>query len=659
MKLKYIFGTLVASLLALALPACDEQKELVIIDGNLPIKTKTLYMVGSATPNGWSIDDPTPLTATEDDVLVFEWEGDLRPGEIKLCLTPGSWNAAFIRPKVDGEEISSTANIENQTFTMHAGDPDRKWKVTEAGRYRLHFDLRNWTMSATYMGAPAPVVKDPIVADAVYLVGTAINGWDMEKTAKAVKESDYIFVYEGELRPGEFKAALMEGTWDQPFIRPETADVTITKDSISSHEFAFCTNPDDKWNVIDHAVYRVTFDLQNWKINTEFVSAIVEEQKPIAAPVVYLFGEATPGKWDLDLAEELIPTAANKYVYKWTGTLTKGDFKMSLEKAFDGIKFLRPETDGSVLNSKGFASNKVIFTYGPDNKWKVTEGGTYAITLDLENYTISAVYNGAAEDPVIPQPDVKTPIVAEELYMIGTATQGQWSFDAAEKFTKSSSDPYVFTWTGELAAGSIKMSPVKNYDAKFIRPASADVPVSSAGVAMPDFVYTASPDNMWKVTEAGVYTITLNLEKYTIAVVYKGAPEYPEPAIPGGLDTKTLYMIGSATAGGWSWDNVTPLTKMEGKRYIFVWEGELSAGEMKASAVIDPSWGGKFVRPTVNTVIGTAGLKACKIQNTAGDPDNKWTVSKAGRYRLTFDLGNWTLDADYLPAPAQARKKKR
>ncbi|EJW99747.1 hypothetical protein EVA_12145, partial [gut metagenome] len=33
---------------------CEGEKTLVIIEGNLPIKTSTLYMVGDATPNGWS-----------------------------------------------------------------------------------------------------------------------------------------------------------------------------------------------------------------------------------------------------------------------------------------------------------------------------------------------------------------------------------------------------------------------------------------------------------------------------------------------------------------------------------------------------------------------------------------------------------------------------
>ena len=77
-----------ACIIAAGAAACDDHKDLIIIEGNLPIKTTTLYMVGDATPNGWSIDAPTPFEASEEDPLVFSWEGSLNPGELKL--TTGS-----------------------------------------------------------------------------------------------------------------------------------------------------------------------------------------------------------------------------------------------------------------------------------------------------------------------------------------------------------------------------------------------------------------------------------------------------------------------------------------------------------------------------------------------------------------------------------------
>lgn len=64
MKIKNIFSGLLA-MAAVALTGCDSEKDLVIIDGQLPLKTSTLFMVGDATPSGWSIDNPTPMTQSE------------------------------------------------------------------------------------------------------------------------------------------------------------------------------------------------------------------------------------------------------------------------------------------------------------------------------------------------------------------------------------------------------------------------------------------------------------------------------------------------------------------------------------------------------------------------------------------------------------------
>lgn len=100
MKIKNIISMLSGMLMLAGLTGCDGEKGIVIIDGNLPIKTSTLYMVGDATPNGWSIDTPTPLTPTDEDPLVFTWEGALNAGEMKLCLTTGSWDAPSYAPSM-------------------------------------------------------------------------------------------------------------------------------------------------------------------------------------------------------------------------------------------------------------------------------------------------------------------------------------------------------------------------------------------------------------------------------------------------------------------------------------------------------------------------------------------------------------------------------
>ena len=134
MKPIYKFLSIVMLLIAVTFASCEGEKDLVVIEGNLPIKTNTLYMVGDATPTGWNIDAPTAFTPSQEDPL-----------------ETGNWGGVFVMPVNNGCKISKSG-IENTTFSlMPTGNPDNKWKVEDAGKYKLIFDLRNWTVSAIYI----------------------------------------------------------------------------------------------------------------------------------------------------------------------------------------------------------------------------------------------------------------------------------------------------------------------------------------------------------------------------------------------------------------------------------------------------------------------------------------------------------------------------
>lgn len=366
--------------------SCDGEKDLTIIDGNLPIKTSTLFMVGDATPNGWSIDAPTPFTASEADPMIFEWTGSLNKGDMKLCLTTGSWDAAFIRPMTAGEEISKT-NITNKTFDMHAGDPDNKWKVTEEGKYKLSFDMRNWTFSTEYLGEKDKPAVEPIEAEALYMVGDATpNGWNIDAPTMLTK-AGYVYTYEGELKAGDLKCCLTTGSWDQSFVRPDADGVKINKDGVEDENFVFTTGPDNKWKVEETGNYRLTFDLEHWTIKAEYLGAIETPKDPIVADNVWMIGTATPGGWSLDDAAQYTKDANNKYIFTWEGDLKLGTLKACTKKDFSAA-FIRPSSANVAITKQGVAADDFVFTTSPDDQWEVKEAGKYRIILDLEHYTI-------------------------------------------------------------------------------------------------------------------------------------------------------------------------------------------------------------------------------------------------------------------------------
>ena len=521
MKLPNIFKALACTALLAVAAGCDGEKDLIIIEGNLPIKTSTLYLVGDATPSGWSIDTPTPMEADPDDALLFSWEGSLTTGELKLCLTTGSWDAAFIRPAAAGTAIGREA-ITDAPFKMHAGDPDDKWNVTAAGVYRLSFNLRDWTMSSTFVReADAPVVE-PIEADMLYLVGDAAPlSWNIDAPTECVKESDYVFSFEGPLTAGELKACIATGTWDQSFVRPASSGVEISRDGVADGTFVFTASPDHKWNVTDPGIYRLTFDLSAWTIQATWLGEIVVDNSPIESETLFMIGDATPGGWSMDDATAFTRDADNTYIFTWEGALAAGHMKACLQP--DGTfscPFLRPAEADVEIGPDGVAAPEFVYTTGPDDQWLVTEAGTYRITFDLEHYTIAVerTTQGGGDD----EGDKPEPIESETLYMIGDATPGGWSMDDATAFTRDADDSYIFAWEGTLTTGDMKacLQPDGTFSCPFLRPAHSGCTIGPDGVAAPGFVYTTDPDDKWTVTAEGRYRIVFNLREYTITTTY-------------------------------------------------------------------------------------------------------------------------------------------
>lgn len=519
----FVAGALAAAMLGCV--SCEGEKDLIIIEGNLPIKTTTLYMVGDATPTGWSIDNPTPLAAEGEDPLVFEWEGSLNTGEIKLCLVPGSWDVGFIRPETNGTAISST-DITDATFAMHAGDPDDKWKVTEAGSYHLTFDLRNWTMSTRYLGsAPAPVIE-PIETETVYMVGDATpNGWNIDAPTELTKVSAYIFEYEGVLLAGELKCCLAPGSWDVDFIRPASEGVEINRDGVADPGFVFTGSPDNKWKVSVGGTYKLTFDLEKWTIAAKFLAELpTQEKTPIEAENVYMIGDATPGGWSLDAASTFTKTSG--YVWTWEGELVNGSFKAMTDNSSFDVPFIRPEKAGVEVNDKGVAESGFVFTTAPDDQWKVTKAGTYKLTLDLENWTIAAEYKGGGSEPEEPEqpeqpvdPGTK-PFEAKTLNLIGDATPGGWSMDELTALTLDADGNFV--WEGELKTGEMKacVEADGSFSCPFVRPTFNGCKISRTGVEDPAFVYTTDPDDKWQIADAGKYRLVFDTKKWTLTATF-------------------------------------------------------------------------------------------------------------------------------------------
>lgn len=106
---------------------------------SLFVPYEELWLVGDATPGGWTLDDATPMTKTGD--YTFEWTGTLNAGEMKItCDKKGDWMGAWFMSSAEGEAPTGEEQI--MTFVDKANNPtesgtDRKWVIGESGTYTI------------------------------------------------------------------------------------------------------------------------------------------------------------------------------------------------------------------------------------------------------------------------------------------------------------------------------------------------------------------------------------------------------------------------------------------------------------------------------------------------------------------------------------------
>ena len=258
----------------LAMMSCHDDKDINVINEELPLKVAHLYMVGDATPTGWSIDNPTELTRDANDQFIFTYHGKLNVGEMKFPLTKGDWGATFIYAPTAGTEISEKG-VAQPGIDVRKGGNDTKWKVTQAGIYTLTLNLREYKISATYEGAE-PIT--PIASKTLGFIGDATPaGWSDVAATMFTKTSDtpLQFTYEGHLKTGEFKLTY-DGTvlkkYAGPYILAPEANVTLNGDGVSKQGMNV-GGTDNKWKVTQAGTYKITINFSTKKINVTYIGA--------------------------------------------------------------------------------------------------------------------------------------------------------------------------------------------------------------------------------------------------------------------------------------------------------------------------------------------------------------------------------------------------
>ena len=69
--MKYGMYLMLALLAPASFQSCNDDKDIVVITEELPLKVDHLYMVGDATPAGWNIGDPYEMLRINTSLLIM------------------------------------------------------------------------------------------------------------------------------------------------------------------------------------------------------------------------------------------------------------------------------------------------------------------------------------------------------------------------------------------------------------------------------------------------------------------------------------------------------------------------------------------------------------------------------------------------------------
>ena len=346
---------------------------------------------------------------------------------------------------------------------------------------------------------------------------------------------------------------------------------------------------------------RVIADVATEEVESQVAqsSFSVTTFKPVSS-ILFLVGDATPNGWDIENAVKLTASTSERGVFTWEGPLAEGNFKFAVSR--DGC-FCQdfytkdPDDDGVIVYNEGGS--------GDDVQWTVSEADNYKIKVDLLDKTFSM-------EPVADAP-------FSDIYIVGDATESGWDINNPAAFTQSEEYPFVFTYEGNLNPGSFKILAGETGDfcGEWYRPLeNGQAPVNGAVEQRAG----CEPDYNWTVTDetAGRYIVTLNTGDNTV----KFTPV-------------KVYIVGDATPSGWDINTPQALTYENGE---FVFNGELTAGELKFSKYVGDWCNGEWIVSAENgqSIDNTAHL----ISIGCVGPDNKWKLEEgdAGTYEIRINL---------------------
>ena len=417
------------------------------------------------------------------------------------------------------------------------------------------------------------------VSRTLYLL-TDNGGWNPSSAISMTRTADGFFTYESMMDACEFRLITTSG---------QLWPAYVSNGQTTGQNAQYCSEAPSgevrNFSILSRSMYRIDVNLLD-------LTVTITDVLPSG---LYIFGSATPGGWTPEDASEMTP-GSGKGIFTWTGTLIgDGEFKFITSKSF-WPGFVKASSNADDFSIRYSATE---LPGDEDLKFKPGENGTFEVTVDILNLTVSYKRTGDA--------------VYENLYVIGDFCE--WKLEKAEKMTEVSEG--VYRWSGQMNTGKFRFVVstggfAPGYWKENDDPADMSIRFSESALG-------GSDDRAFEITEAGGYIITADTKNLTVT-------------IDKGIEN--LYMIGGATPGGWELSTRTQMTKTGD--WTFSWTGTLKAGTDGFKFITSGDWWPGYVND--------GNGKLTYYASNPGDAlDIKFTVSETAVYKVDANLEALTL----------------
>ncbi|UZJ44150.1 SusF/SusE family outer membrane protein [Marinimicrobium sp. C6131] len=246
-------------------------------DGSANTDVDPLYMVGSATPGGWSLDNKEALQPQSDNEAVYQWQGELGTGEIKFAhyeatdFCGGAWLLASSEAEPVSLDGSGNAYTWTEDCPDETGVSDWKWTVETAGVYEIRVNTDEERVYFALEEADNNTEEPGESGVHLFLVGDATpGGWSLDDATMMDRGADNTRQYTVtlELTSGSFKIAMAESASELSFdpghdwIHPNTEGQPLAETAYSIVTAG--EGEDYKWQISEDAAgtYDIAVDLE-------------------------------------------------------------------------------------------------------------------------------------------------------------------------------------------------------------------------------------------------------------------------------------------------------------------------------------------------------------------------------------------------------------